>query len=223
MSKKIWVDKNGRSFGPYSEEEVLQYLRAGQLHPADAAAWEGDTKWTELSKLVSFTPPSADPSPPPEVKTQKFADTPVVVKSSQPRRTRIQPRRTRIQPRQPYVQPQQPHITVQVQQPYVQPQQPYAHPYAVPPKSKIVAFLLCFFLGVFRYTSVLHGKYRYRHHTAPHWGGLPYLGVYRSLHHLMWRLHGRPKKTSSITWCRIPEHLKWLVQPLHGGGAVGVL
>ena len=61
------------------------------------------------------------------------------------------------QPAQPaqqqYAQPQQQYAQP-AQQQYAQPQQQYAQPvqqvvYASPPKSKIVAFILCFFFGLF--------------------------------------------------------------------------
>ena len=57
------------------------------------------------------------------------------------------------QPAQP-AQPAQQQYAPPAQQQYAQPQQQYAQPvqqvvYASPPKSKIVAFILCFFFGLF--------------------------------------------------------------------------
>ena len=61
MSKKMWVEKNGQSLGPYSVEEVRRYVQSGRLVPGDPAAWEGDAEWSELGKLVAL---SAEPARP---------------------------------------------------------------------------------------------------------------------------------------------------------------
>ncbi|MFP6854347.1 MAG: PH domain-containing protein [Opitutales bacterium] len=77
MSKKVWVQKNGQPLGPYSEEEVRQYIQSRQLDPQDLAAWEGDAAWTPLASLVALPPPPAAPPPTRQPVVQRAASAPV--------------------------------------------------------------------------------------------------------------------------------------------------
>ena len=50
---KIKVNRNGTEFGPYTLEEVNQYLADDKLLPTDLAWHEPTKTWVGLSQLVS--------------------------------------------------------------------------------------------------------------------------------------------------------------------------
>lgn len=71
MSRSIWVHQNGQNLGPYTEQEIREFLQNGQLSETETACWEGDVEWQELGKLVPVTeqsPPPAKPIPEPKSK-----------------------------------------------------------------------------------------------------------------------------------------------------------
>ena len=49
---QIHIDRAGEKFGPYSEEEVRQYLGQGSLLPTDLAWHDGLENWVPLSELA---------------------------------------------------------------------------------------------------------------------------------------------------------------------------
>jgi hypothetical protein len=78
MSKQLYIDKDNTTLGPYSEQEVIAYIKSGQLSPFDSACYVGDVKWSKLDQLVTLpvkasqqqnpiqkTPPVAPKLPPP--------------------------------------------------------------------------------------------------------------------------------------------------------------
>jgi len=50
---QIHIDRGGQRFGPYSQNEVKQYLALGNLLPTDLVWHEGAAGWEPLSGLVS--------------------------------------------------------------------------------------------------------------------------------------------------------------------------
>jgi len=68
----IWIGRNGERHGPYTESDVRQWLRSGQLSREDLAWYEGLADWQPLSVLfpdsIAETPSptnTAPPMPPP--------------------------------------------------------------------------------------------------------------------------------------------------------------
>jgi uncharacterized RDD family membrane protein YckC len=60
---EIWIGRDGERHGPYKEDDVRQWLRSGQVSPADLAWYEGLADWQPLSVL--FPDVAAAPAPPP--------------------------------------------------------------------------------------------------------------------------------------------------------------
>jgi membrane protein YdbS with pleckstrin-like domain len=50
----IFIHRDGEQFGPYSEDDVLGYLRNGSLVASDFAWHEGAEGWTPLGSLPQF-------------------------------------------------------------------------------------------------------------------------------------------------------------------------
>jgi hypothetical protein len=63
----ISIARNGQKFGPYTIEQVNEYLASGQLLHSDLAWYEGLPEWIPLGTLegISVAPP---PPPPPPVR-----------------------------------------------------------------------------------------------------------------------------------------------------------
>jgi uncharacterized RDD family membrane protein YckC len=61
---EIWIGRDGERHGPYKEDDVRQWLRSGQLSPADLAWHEGLADWQPLSVLfpdaAAAAPATAD-------------------------------------------------------------------------------------------------------------------------------------------------------------------
>ncbi len=57
------IDKDGQQWGPYTKEQVQEYLNAGNFQATDLAWHEGLTEWRPLSTML--TPPINKPVPPP--------------------------------------------------------------------------------------------------------------------------------------------------------------
>lgn len=58
---QIFVMIDGNRHGPYSPEEVRQYLATGQLQPQMPACYEGKTDWQPLETFPEFAVPAAKP------------------------------------------------------------------------------------------------------------------------------------------------------------------
>ena len=80
---QIHVLRDGEKFGPYSEEEVRQYLNQGTLLPTDLAWHEGIDNWIALNELVSGRKSKTPPPPPsrqlPSVKSSFRRKRPIVI------------------------------------------------------------------------------------------------------------------------------------------------
>lgn len=62
----VWhVSSNGSSEGPYTAQQIIQGLAAGQV-PANAYAWtQGMPAWSPINEIPQFTAPTPPPPPPP--------------------------------------------------------------------------------------------------------------------------------------------------------------
>ncbi|HEY0198467.1 MAG TPA: GYF domain-containing protein [Rhodanobacter sp.] len=61
---RIWIGRDGQRYGPYSEDDVRQWMREGRL-AADALAWrEGMNNWMPLASLFVTTASASLPPPP---------------------------------------------------------------------------------------------------------------------------------------------------------------
>src|SRR5690606_30704425 len=59
---KILVHRDGAQFGPYEEEEVRQFIYAGNFRDSDLAWREGMPKWVPLASLLPAAAPAAAPA-----------------------------------------------------------------------------------------------------------------------------------------------------------------
>jgi len=69
---EVWIGRDGQRHGPYTEDEVRDWLRSGKLAREDLGWYEGLADWQPLSVLfrdaLAATPPpisAAAPMPPP--------------------------------------------------------------------------------------------------------------------------------------------------------------
>lgn len=60
---QIHITKDGRQFGPYTEDQLAAYLKGGQIGYDDLAWVDGLTDWQPLRKIC--IPPAGTPPPPP--------------------------------------------------------------------------------------------------------------------------------------------------------------
>jgi len=74
----IYIYKNNQQAGPFEQNNVLEWLKNGQLSLEDMAFWQGATKWQPLKKLFS-TP---KPVPAANVTHQKTEETPIYRKTT---------------------------------------------------------------------------------------------------------------------------------------------
>jgi|GEM_PF-3932343 len=59
----ITIHKNGEQLGPFTELQVAEMLKSGQLAPEDLAWTEGMDEWKPLSSFENLPPLPAPPSP----------------------------------------------------------------------------------------------------------------------------------------------------------------
>jgi hypothetical protein len=57
------INRQGQEFGPYSEEQILGYLRSGNVLATDLCWREGMAEWVEVGRLAAFA--AAVPAPRP--------------------------------------------------------------------------------------------------------------------------------------------------------------
>ena len=58
----IIVKKDNQTFGPHSREEILEFIKSGELTEDDLASPEGDENWDTLGTLLSLEENQKDPS-----------------------------------------------------------------------------------------------------------------------------------------------------------------
>jgi uncharacterized RDD family membrane protein YckC len=65
---EVWIGRDGERHGPYTEVDVRQWLRSGQVSPDDLGWYEGMSDWAPLSSLFPdesrVEPPAFSPVPP---------------------------------------------------------------------------------------------------------------------------------------------------------------
>jgi len=57
---KIIISRDEQTFGPYSSEEVSQFVENGELSGDDMACWEGTSDWVPLNDLISSSNEDSD-------------------------------------------------------------------------------------------------------------------------------------------------------------------
>ncbi|TBR36027.1 MULTISPECIES: RDD family protein [Dyella] len=64
---EVWIGRDGERHGPYQESDVRQWLRSGEVSPADLGWYDGMSDWKPLSSLYPQDLPDAAPAftPPP--------------------------------------------------------------------------------------------------------------------------------------------------------------
>lgn len=62
---QVWIGRNGERFGPYTEDEVRQWLRDGTVRTDELGWYEGMTDWRPLGELFPDARPAAGATPPP--------------------------------------------------------------------------------------------------------------------------------------------------------------
>ncbi len=62
---EIHIDRQGERFGPYSLEEVNQYLAAGNVLPTDLGWHEGMAEWVTVTEIAGVQTGSGGAPPPP--------------------------------------------------------------------------------------------------------------------------------------------------------------
>lgn len=50
----LYIYKNNQQHGPYSVEQLNDWLLSGQVHPTDMACYDGSTVWAPLNTLASM-------------------------------------------------------------------------------------------------------------------------------------------------------------------------
>lgn len=57
---EVWIGRDGERHGPYSENDVREWLRTGKVSPDDLGWYQGMTDWKPLSALFPEEPPALD-------------------------------------------------------------------------------------------------------------------------------------------------------------------
>jgi uncharacterized RDD family membrane protein YckC len=61
---QVWIGRNGERFGPYTDDEVRQWLLDGTCRPEELGWYEGMTDWRPLGELFPDVKPAAAAIPP---------------------------------------------------------------------------------------------------------------------------------------------------------------
>lgn len=67
-NSRVYINRNGQEFGPYSIEEAKRYLNTGQIVMSDTAKHEGAESWLPLATVLGIAPPPPMSTPPPSPK-----------------------------------------------------------------------------------------------------------------------------------------------------------
>src|SRR5687768_395295 len=62
----VWLILDGRQAGPFSDHEIREQLRKGELDASTPAWLQGEAGWCAVGELASFRDSSAEPPQPPE-------------------------------------------------------------------------------------------------------------------------------------------------------------
>jgi hypothetical protein len=69
-ARQIHISRDGQTFGPYSVEQVRQYLQTGEVQPTDWAWFEGAENWMPVTDLPDLA--GGPVSPPPVFPSQPY-------------------------------------------------------------------------------------------------------------------------------------------------------
>lgn len=61
----ITIDRNGTRYGPYTLEQIKEYLNNGSVSQGDWAWYEGCANWLQVKEIVSSATPASKLPPPP--------------------------------------------------------------------------------------------------------------------------------------------------------------
>ena len=61
---QIYVNKGGRQYGPYTVEQLREYIQQGSFSPHDLACFDGQN-WVKVTDVPGLTLGSQLPMPPP--------------------------------------------------------------------------------------------------------------------------------------------------------------
>ena len=63
---QVWIGRNGERFGPYTDDEIRQWLRDGTCRPDELGWYDGMVDWRPLGELFPEERPvaAADGVPP---------------------------------------------------------------------------------------------------------------------------------------------------------------
>ncbi len=53
-AKKWWVQVRGRAFGPYTMEQMAQFLSEGRVRPTTLVSDNGESNWTEARRIMAL-------------------------------------------------------------------------------------------------------------------------------------------------------------------------
>jgi hypothetical protein len=65
LPKEIFIGRDGQRFGPFTADEIKNFLLEGRLLIADLAWYEGAPRWVPVAKIPFLNTPLTPPSPPP--------------------------------------------------------------------------------------------------------------------------------------------------------------
>ena len=78
----IFVHRDGTEYGPYSREQIQEYLRDGNFEPNDWARTEELEDWVPLGELAHAAAPASEPEPIPEPKPEPIPEPEPVASST---------------------------------------------------------------------------------------------------------------------------------------------
>lgn len=62
---QVWIGRNGERFGPYTDDDIRQWLRDGTCRPEELGWYEGMSDWRPLGELFPDDRPAPGVVPPP--------------------------------------------------------------------------------------------------------------------------------------------------------------
>ncbi|MAT80682.1 MAG: hypothetical protein CMJ29_03425 [Phycisphaerae bacterium] len=76
---EFWVARNGERYGPYTQEQLVEYYQSGQVLPSDQVCRPGSQEWVIASSMseLSGVQDAASSSPPP-LHNETIKDVPAV-------------------------------------------------------------------------------------------------------------------------------------------------
>lgn len=53
---EVWIARNGKSYGPYEEQDIKQWIADGKISADDLAFKDGESSWVPLSQILKIKP-----------------------------------------------------------------------------------------------------------------------------------------------------------------------